>query len=75
MKMITRMMMMMTTTMMMLIIIIIIRRRRRRRIILIGHTILTLGNRMNILPPTEPNSTNNLREVKVSQHIDAEKCD
>jgi len=44
-------------------------------IIIIGHIILTLGNRMNILPPTEPNSTNNLGEVKVSQQIDAEKCD
>jgi hypothetical protein len=46
-----------------------------RIIIIIGHTILTLGNRMNFLPLTETNSTNSLGEVKVSQQIDAEKCD
>ena len=58
-RMMMMMMMMMTTTMTMII----------------GHIILTLWNRMNILHPTKPNSTDNLGEVKVSQQIDAGKCD
>jgi hypothetical protein len=46
-----------------------------RIITIIGHTILTLGNRTNFLPLSEPNSTDNLGEVQVSQQIDAEKGD
>ena len=36
---------------------------------------LTLGDRMNLLPLTELNSTDNLGQVKVSQQTEAEKCD
>ena len=34
----------------------------------------TLGDRMNFVPLTEPNSINNLGQVKVFQQTDAEKC-
>jgi hypothetical protein len=37
---------------------------------------LTLVDKVNFLPLTKPNPTDNLGYVKVSQqHIDAEKCD
>ena len=35
----------------------------------------TLGDRMHFLPLTEPNPTNSLTEVKVSQQIDTKQCD
>ena len=35
---------------------------------------LTLGDRMNFLPLTEPNLTDSLGLMKASQQIDAEKC-
>jgi hypothetical protein len=36
---------------------------------------LTLGEKVNFLPLTEPSPINNLGYVKVSQHTDDEKCD
>ena len=36
---------------------------------------LILGDRMNLLPPTEPDQTDSLEWVKVSQQIGAERCD
>ena len=35
----------------------------------------TLEDRMRFIPLTEPNPTNNLKEVKVSRQIDSIKCD
>ena len=37
--------------------------------------LLTLGDRMNFLPLTEPNATDNLGQMKVSQPVDVEKRD
>jgi hypothetical protein len=37
--------------------------------------LLTLRVRVNFLPQTEPNSFDSLGSVKVSQHVDTEKCD
>jgi hypothetical protein len=36
---------------------------------------LTLVDKVNFLPLIEPNPTDNLGEVKVSQHADADKSD
>jgi hypothetical protein len=36
---------------------------------------MILGDRMNLLPPTEPDTTGSLQWVKVSQQIHAERCD
>jgi hypothetical protein len=36
---------------------------------------LTLGDRMNFLPKTDPNPTDSLGQVKVSTQRDAERCD
>jgi len=36
---------------------------------------LTSVSRMNFLPLTAPNPTDNLGEVKICQHIVPEKCD
>jgi hypothetical protein len=35
---------------------------------------LTLGDRMNLLSLTEPNPTDSMVKVKVSEQRDAEKC-
>jgi hypothetical protein len=40
-----------------------------------GTHFLVLENRMNFLSLTEPNPIGSLRNGKVSQQIDAEKCD
>jgi hypothetical protein len=34
----------------------------------------TLGDRINLLPPIEPNPITNLGQVNVLQQTDAEKC-
>jgi len=38
-------------------------------------TPLTSGDWMTFFPLTEPKATDNLEQVNVSQHVDAEKCD
>jgi len=35
---------------------------------------LTLSDRMDFLPLTDPSSTDSVGQVKVSHHINAEKC-
>ena len=36
---------------------------------------MTLRDRVNFLPLSEPNPTDSLRQVKVFQQLDAVKCD